>query len=419
MPACVSVGSSNQETGKPAMSRIPAWLQHVAMAVLLIYAAAGSAKAQDPVRFSALSHGVYEDRLRLIFSTTPLPVFASFQLSDPDRLVIDVPSMVWEVDHEDTQDIPYIGAIRHGLFRRDRARIVLDLTEPVGVQRIFTRPPAGSEPGRLIIDLSPVSRAAFDERAGWPEKARWAGRLPGAASRAPGDIVVAIDPGHGGIDPGATFGKLTEKDVVLDFAVQLAREIDSRDGYQAYLVRTQDVFVPLHQRVARAHAAGAHLMLSLHADTLLKGNASGMSAYTLSEKGTDDAAIALAARENRSDVLAGADLEGESDDLTQLLVELAQRGTQVESLKLAEALVRALDEGEIELLRTRPLRQANFRVLKAPDIPSVLLEIGFMDSARDRKRLVDKEWRSRVAVQITDGIADWRREASPGFLSGH
>ncbi len=197
---------------------------------------------------------------------------------------------------------------------------------------------------------------------------------------------------------------------------QLAREIDALAGYAAYLVRDKDVFVPLAERVARAHRAGANLMLSIHADSLESGRANGMSAYTLSERGTDQAAEALAARENRSDVLAGADLGGESDDLTRLLVELAQRGTKDESGKLAASVIAAL-KGNMKLLRTRPHRQANFRVLKAPDIPSILLEIGFLNSATDRKRLTDPVWREKAARHVADGIARWRKIASPGFLT--
>ena len=136
-----------------------------------------------------------------------------------------------------------------------------------------------------------------------------------------------------------------------------------------------------------------------------------MSVYTLSEKGSDDAAEALAARENRADVIAGADLGGETDDLTRLLVELAQRGTQVESIKLAQAVVGSLGEG-LELLRSRPMRQAGFRVLKAPDLPSILLELGFLNSKRDQKRLSDPEWRNTAARAVSDGIERWIETAA-------
>jgi N-acetylmuramoyl-L-alanine amidase len=157
-------------------------------------------------------------------------------------------------------------------------------------------------------------------------------------------------------------------------------------------------------------------MISVHADTLLTGVARGFSIYTLSEKGTDDASEALARRENRADLLAGADLGGDSDDITQLLIELAQRGTSVESVKLAEAVILEVAE-DVEVLRTKPHRQANFRVLKAPDIPSILLELGFLNSARDRERLTDPVWQDRAARAVMQGIERWTASASPGFLS--
>ncbi len=384
--------------------------------ILTVLTLATMARASDVPVVSGMSYGVHQDRVRVILDISSEPGFAAFTLSDPDRLVIDLPELEWELpatDHEGPA--PYVKEIRYGLFRRDRARIVMDLTRPVHVERIFTQPPRGNEPARLVIDLSPASREAFNARAGWPEKARWQDDTPFAAKRSDGDVVVAIDPGHGGIDPGASGGNLVEKDIVLAFSQVLAAELESRQGIAPFLIRSTDEFVPLSQRVARAHAAGANLLISVHADAVAEGIANGLSVYTLSEKGSDDAAEALAARENRADVIAGADLGGETDDLTRLLVELAQRGTQVESIKLAQAVVGSLGEG-LELLRSRPMRQAGFRVLKAPDLPSILLELGILNSRRDQKRLSDPEWRKTAARAVSDGIERWIEKASPGFL---
>lgn len=371
--------------------------------------------AEVPV-ISDITHGQHDDKVRLMFSVAPDPVFTAFTVPDPDRLIIDFPAFDWQVPEEALGELPYISSVRHGLFRRDRARIVMELARPVVMERIFVQPTRGDEPGRLVIDLAPVSREVFRARAGWPAAARWSGEAPVPPAPASGEIVVAIDPGHGGVDPGASQGRLKEKTIVLAYAKVLARELEARPGYRAYLTRDRDEFVPLHERIARAHAAGANIMLSIHADSLLEGRASGMSAYTLSRRGSDAAATALAERENRVDVLAGADLGGEADDITRLLVELAQRGTQDESGKLALAIIDAL-RGNLKLLRTRPIRQANFRVLKAPDIPSVLLELGFLDSAADRQRLTDPDWQALSARHVADGIAAWRKRASPGFLT--
>ncbi|MEL6998035.1 MAG: N-acetylmuramoyl-L-alanine amidase [Pseudomonadota bacterium] len=366
---------------------------------------------------TGLSHGLHQDRVRIILTISEEPAFALFTLNDPDRLVLDLPAFDWHLtDEENATAIPYVSALRHGLFRRDRARIVMDLEQPLVVERAFSKPVQGTEPARLVIDLAPTSRAAFDERAGWPENARWRETFPGEMSDRKDDaIVVAIDPGHGGIDPGANAGRLQEKAIVLAFSKRLAAELEARQGFRPFLTRTDDIFVPLSERVALSHKAGANMLISVHADAVEAGIANGLSVYTLSEKGSDDAAEALAARENRSDVIAGADLGGETDKLTRLLVELAQRGTKVESQKLATAVLGALGD-DLELLRTRPMRQANFRVLKAPDIPSILLELGFLNSVRDQKRLVDPAWQAAAARAVADGIVAWSRAASPGFL---
>lgn len=375
-----------------------------------------TARGETRTAVTGLSHAVHNDRVRIIMEVAPVPSFASFTLSNPDRLVVDFPALDWQLPTQETEAIPYVAGIRYGLFRPDRARMVFDLTEPVAVDRIFTKPARGSEPGRLVLDLAPTSRDAFDARAGAPEGARWKGTAPAAPEPDDDRIVVAIDPGHGGLDPGASHGRMTEKEVVLEFSRILAAKIEAQPRMVPYLVRDKDEFVPLAERVARAHRAGAHVLISVHADAVAEGVADGMSVYKLSRKGTDSATERLVERENRADLLAGADLEGESDDLARLLIELAQRGTKDESGKLAVSVLESL-RGQLKLLRTRPLRQGNFRVLKAPDIPSILLEIGFLNSARDRERLTDPEWRDTAATQVARGIADWMDVASPGFLA--
>ena len=284
--------------------------------------------------------------------------------------------------------------------------MVLDLERPLRIERIHVAESREGVPARLVVDLSPVPRAAFDQVSGWPDDGRRTGqRAP--ANPAKETFIVAIDPGHGGIDPGAEFGGLVEKRVVLEFARRLAAQLSETPDMGAFLTRADDRFVPLAERVALAHQADADIMISVHADVLEEGRASGISLYTLSERATDQAAKALAERENRSDVLAGTDLEGESDALAQFLIELAQRGTTPESERLAETLLGAFGP-DFKLLRTRPHRQGNFRVLKAPDIPSVLLELGFMNSAADRVRLSSPDWQERVARRVVEGIQLWR-----------
>ncbi len=349
-------------------------------------------------------------RVALVTDREPLPTL--FTLTGPERLVVDLPPFAWAAGAPAPPT--GIAAVRHGLFSHEVGRVVLELERPFRVVHAATQP--GRAGWRFEMRLEPVSLAEFAATAGWPEGALWrpdpARRL--ARPRA-GDVLVAVDPGHGGIDPGASVDGLVEKDLVLDFGRALAEAIDAREGFSAVMTREDDRFVPLRGRMQIARTAGAHLMLSLHADSLASGQADGVSVYTLSRIGTDDAADAFAERENRSDVLAGANLSGAEDDVTRLLIELARRGSGDESIKLAQSLVGAL-EGRVELLHTRPHRRGNFFVLKAPDLPSALVELGFLSSARDRDRFVDPEWRARAVAAIVDGIVAWTEVASPGFL---
>jgi N-acetylmuramoyl-L-alanine amidase len=236
-----------------------------------------------------------------------------------------------------------------------------------------------------------------------------------ANSASAGEVVVAIDAGHGGIDPGASAEGVSEKQVVLEFAHLLALHIDHVPGLRAFLIRDDDSFLTLSQRVRRAREGSANLIISLHADTTHEGRAEGAHVYTLSREGTDEAAIELAERENRADVIGGVSLAGEPDDMAALLVDLAQRGTGDETEKLAKTLLLEM-AGSVTLLPTQPHRKANFRVLKAPEIPSILVELGYLSNTGDRSRMASREWRERLAAALTRGIQGWTSIASPGFL---
>ena len=258
-----------------SFTRSLAWAASAALVLAVGGAGAEPAdmRAEVPT-VTGLSHVERRDGPTLVFDVSPAPAFAVFTLAGPDRLVVDFPALDWQVDRP--PEIPYVTAIRHGLFRPDRARVVVELSQPLGVRRAFAEPPRGSGPGRLVVELVHQTRAEFDARAGAPEGARWlGGEAPPAPAARPGEVVVAIDPGHGGIDPGARVGRLVEKALVLVFARLLAAEIEAREGFRAVLTREADVFVPLDERVARAHAAGAHLLISVHADVLEQGRARG------------------------------------------------------------------------------------------------------------------------------------------------
>ena len=309
---------------------------------------------------------------------------------------------------------PAIEAARFGYFRHDLPRLVIDLSGPYAVTSASIRP--DETQSTLVLALKPVDEAQFAAVSGWPEGSRW--ELPAVPGpEDPGsDIVVAIDPGHGGFDPGANADGLLEKDVVLAVGLAIAKRVNREQGFRAVLTRDDDSFVPLRGRLQIAHRAGANVFLSLHADSITLGQADGVSIYTLSEKASDAAARDFAERENRVDVLAGADLVGEADDVAHLLFDLSRRGTGIESDRLAR-LVLASFEGEVKTLGTRPYRQAGFYVLKSLDIPSLLIELGFLSSEADRERLTTPAFATSVADALVDGLVKWREVADPAFLA--
>lgn len=388
----------------------------IALAAGFAWFFGGLATAQEgPPTVTEIDHGSDGDRLRLALKMRGEPLYDLFTLEDPYRLVLDFAALDWQADLAVLEEIDLIAGLRHGLFRPGRVRVVMDLTEPVEVERIFLR--GASEDIELVLDLAPTDPARFAARAGWPENARWQAEEPvEAANAAPDDLIVVIDPGHGGIDPGASAGDLLEKNVVLKVALSLADRVRREPGFTPVLTRSDDRFLPLRARLRIAREARAHLFLSLHADALAEGEADGMSIYTLSEESSDRAARLFAERENRVDVLAGADLEGDADDVTRLLIDLARRGTGKESDKLARSVLSAM-RGRVDLIQTKPLRQAGFFVLQSPDLPSILIELGFLSSENDRKRFTSTDYADRVAEAMIIGLRDWRTVADPAFTA--
>ncbi|MEM0921858.1 MAG: N-acetylmuramoyl-L-alanine amidase [Pseudomonadota bacterium] len=374
--------------------------------------APGEAAAQ-PVALG-FEHGRIGDRIRLALSFDRAPVYDLFLLDDPRRLVLDFHQLSWQADTTEIDEIEEIAALRHGLFRPDRMRVVMDLTQPLVPNRVFLRETlTGSQ---LVIDLLPATPDAYSARAGLPEDALWVAEEMAEAAAKSGDLIVVIDPGHGGIDPGASADGLLEKDIVLAVGKAIAERIETEPGMTPVLTRDTDVFVPLRQRLRVARLAKGHVFISLHADAVLEGEADGISVYTLSEEASDASAWLFAERENRADVLAGAALEGEEDDVTQLLVDLARRGTDAESEKLATEVGGALRQ-RLDMLRSRPNRRAGFFVLKSPDIPSILIELGFLSSKTDRARMQQPDFAPRVANAMVEGIAAWMKLADPAYLA--
>ena len=265
----------------------------------------------------------------------------------------------------------------------------------------------------LALRLDPTSAEAFAAAAAQPELPGWG--MPNVTdlakppARVPGRWIVVLDPGHGGIDPGAERDGQTEADLVLQFAREF-KEILLRDGrFQVVMTRDSDHFVPLEARISIARAAAADLMLSLHADALSEGEAVGVTLYSLSDEASDAASAALAERHDRDDLLAGVDLTAQDDLVATVLMDMARTETGPKIDRLATTLVGAITKAGLPMHR-RPHQKAGFSVLKSPDIPSMLIELGFLSSSRDLARLQDGAWRARMSEALRLGVLAWSEE---------
>ncbi|MFW8592710.1 N-acetylmuramoyl-L-alanine amidase [Cribrihabitans neustonicus] len=338
-----------------------------------------------------------------------------FTLDSPPRLVLDFQEVDWSGLKQDTLlQGSRITAAQFGTYVPGWSRLVLQLAEPLQVASAAMSVDPVTAAARLSLSLSPVDAEDFAAAAGAPQDARW--DLPAPAPLKPhaprdGDapVRVVLDPGHGGIDPGAETGGVVEKDLMLQFAKELAEVLLRSGQFEVQLTRDGDYFVSLERRIALAHQAGADLFISLHADTISEGRAHGSTVYTLSREASDAASSKLAERHMRADLLSGTDLTGADDEVTGVLLDLARQETHPRSRGLARALIDGL-RGQGRPVNNRPLRSAGFSVLKSADIPSVLLEIGFLSSRRDLGNLTDPAWRAEAARGILSGLIAWRAQ---------
>ena len=336
--------------------------------------------------------------------------FRVFLLDHPARLVVDFREADWSgvTPQALLPDPGRISAVRFGAFQPGWSRLVADLAEPMLPTEIAMPVEDGSGTATLEIVLKTASAEEFAKSAGAPVDPAWTKALvkPPAPKGSDDSFVVMLDPGHGGIDPGAVRDGVSEKDLMLGIAKSMAEEL-RRNGVTALLTRDEDVFVALETRVALAHQAQADVFISLHADALSQGGARGATVYTLSEEASDAASAHLAARHNRSDIIAGVDLTGSDDQVASVLLDLARQETEPRS----DALSRSLIEGMTQVggpMNRRPARQAGFSVLKSADIPSVLVEVGFLSSKRDLANLRDPVWRALMVGAMADAVLAWR-----------
>jgi N-acetylmuramoyl-L-alanine amidase len=332
----------------------------------------------------------------------------AFALANPYRVVVDLPQVAFRLPPKaGEQGRGLVKAFRYGLIMQGGSRIVLDTKGPVRVDKAFVLDATGGQPARLVIDLASTDRDSFMRAISLENRAARAPKQSEAAPKPSGDPrpLIVLDPGHGGIDNGtkAASGEL-EKDVVLQFSQTLRAKLEASGKYRIAMTRSDDTFIPLAERVRFARGQGASLFISIHADAIPKseGQAEGATVYTLSENASDAEAARLAEAENKADVIAGVDLTAEPGDVANILVDLAQRETKTYSAQFARSVV-----GELKAtarLHKNPMKAAGFKVLTAPDVPSVLVELGYMSTKDDLKLLTSTAWQAKTANALAQAV---------------
>ncbi|PJJ85148.1 N-acetylmuramoyl-L-alanine amidase [Brevirhabdus pacifica] len=353
----------------------------------------------------------------LVLALTQAVPWRAFTLDAPRRLILDFREVAWEGSGGDVlaRALGVEGeALRAGTFRPGWSRLVLRLPAPLAIETAEMRTDPVTGGASVRIALSAVAEQEFSARVPDAAGGLWAlpprAEVPEPVRRQRGDrpLMVALDPGHGGLDPGAQQGGWNEADLMLSFARDL-KEALIREGMKVHLTREDDIFVPLQARVSQARSAGADVFVSLHADALAQGKATGTTIYTLSDTASDRASELLAKRLDRADLLAGVDLEDQDDALAGILMDMVRRETAPRSEMLAGYLVSEIGASDGKLYK-KPHLKAGFSVLKAPDIPSVLLELGFMSDERDLRRILSPEWRDSLSGAIVSALKLWAAE---------
>jgi len=334
----------------------------------------------------------------------------AFTLANPYRVVIDMPQVTFQLPRKaGVSGRGLIKAFRFGLVMQGGSRMVIDLARPARIGKASVLEAANEQPARLVLELAATDREAFLRTTALnnrPPEAplRQAERTEAKPSSDPRPLIV-IDPGHGGIDNGtrAPSGE-NEKTLVLDFGLALRDKIEKAGKFRVLMTRSDDTFIPLNERVQIARTNRASLFISIHADALVRRDsaAQGFTVYTVSERASDAAAAKLAEAENRADIIAGLDLSAEPPDVADILIDLAQRETKTFSVQFARTLISQM-RGAAKL-HQNPLKSAGFRVLKAPDVPSVLVELGFVTNKEDVKALTSETWRGRATDAVVRAI---------------
>ena len=393
------------------------------LAILLLACACLPLPAFAAVQISSARIWPAQEYTRLTLESNARIAHTVFTIANPRRLVIDLEDVEFGAEIEKlpakiSADDPYISGLRTGRFKPGMVRLVLDLKADVKPQ-VFALPPIGEYGHRLVLDVYPSEPvdpilALLEEKKPKAPIVSEKPESPGASATTKSPppalaevarlITIAIDAGHGGEDPGARGrGGTYEKHITLAIAKRLEALIDNEPSMRAVMIRKGDYFVQLRDRVRKAQKVNADLFVSIHADAFIKPHARGSSVFALSERGaTSAAARILAEAQDQSDQIGGVNLADKDPMVQQILVDLAQTATIDDSLKLAKSVLGEI--GEINDLHKARVEQAGFAVLKAPEIPSILVETAFLTNPEEEKKLKNEKYQEKLAQAILSGI---------------
>lgn len=390
----------------------------VVTAKLMMLAVAGylclNVKATQAAGISSMRVGQGVGSVRIVFDADRKFDYKVFLLSSPKRLVVDTfnvsvsPKIEKQLDNNNLLSDPRLGTV--GV---DGTRIVFDLKKPVIVKKAFMLAPQSNFGWRFVVDVAIASEREFASKVGSKYALSTENAFAGSYSSSKSSKseksrpankkkIVVLDPGHGGKDPGAIgYSGVYEKNITLAMAKEL-KTILEKEGYKVYLTRSSDIFIPLRDRVKIARKHNADLFMSIHADSAVNRSAKGLSVYTLSETASDKEAAALAERENKVDVVAGLNLLEHSKEVSDILINLAQRETMNRSSEFATFMVQEMRKSV--KLKDNTHRFAGFAVLKAPDVPSVLLEMGYLSNRTEERLLKQKSYRKKLAESTSRAV---------------
>jgi N-acetylmuramoyl-L-alanine amidase len=355
--------------------------------------------------------------------------FRAFALADPYRVVVDVPQINFQLPAgTGTAGRGLIKAFRYGLVMPGGSRIVFDLTGPAKIANSYVLEAANGQPSRLVLEFAETDPTSFSQSLTSESRPELRPAIADAAANAPASPeaksdagpepkpsdskpevadsrpLIVIDPGHGGPDNGTQANGQNEKSLVLAFGLALRDRIEKGGKYRVVMTRTDDTFIPLNDRVKIARSQSAALFVSIHADFLphREGDVQGATIYTVSDRASDAEAERLAEAENKADAIGGVNLTEEPTDVADILIDLAQRETRTFSNRFARLLAGEMKNAT--RMYKHPLKSAGFRVLKAPDVPSVLVELGYVSNKADLEHLVSENWRSKTVGSMAQAI---------------